>query len=170
MDDARPVVVAPISFDPEKALAHYRVRYWLHAYADHADVDGEVLRGVWYALQREGVPWPVSVLSDPALRNPHVPAGPPAQERPAQAHGPRRIRPRMTRRAHDWPAMIAAAIARAPPHPDLAALSLCSPHDIARAGVLLCYAPSERIVVPARVGGHICLLVQRRRVRGRVRL
>jgi small-conductance mechanosensitive channel len=139
VDDDQPIIVAPISFDPERATARYRVRYWVHAYADRSDLDGEVLRGVWYALQREGVPWPLSILYDTALRSPLVPAG-------------------LT--THDWPEMIVAAMAHAPPNPDFDAIFACSAQEIARVGIPLGYLASERIIFPSRVRGHLCLLVQ----------
>ena len=139
VDDDQPVIVAPIAFDPEKALAHYRVRYWVHAYADRSDLEGEVLRGVWYALQREGIPWPLSILYDTASRSLPAPAGP---------------------IANGWAEIIAQAIARAPPHPDREAVMACPAQDIARAAIPLHYSTSERVVLPSRVQGHVCLLVQ----------
>ena len=138
VDDDQPVIVAPIAFDPEKALAQYRVRYWIHAYADRSDLEGEVLRGVWYVLQREGVPWPLSVLYDTPSRTLAASAAPDAD---------------------DWPDIIAAAIHRAP-HPDRDALSACPVQDLACAGIPLRYSAFERIVLPSRVRGHVCLLVQ----------
>ncbi len=138
VDDDQPVLVAPMAFEPEKATARYRVRYWLHAYADTGDLDGEILRGLWYALQREGIPWPLSILYDTALHGARIPAASPAD---------------------DWPRDIAAALARVPqPGPD--GITGRPPHDIAATGIVLHYAPSERIVLPQRVHGHVCLLVQ----------
>jgi len=39
--DGQPVAVAPAAFEPDKALARYRVRYWVHAYADRSDLEAE---------------------------------------------------------------------------------------------------------------------------------
>ena len=139
VDDGQPVTVAPVAFDPDKALARYRVRYWLHAYADRSDIEAEVLRRVWYALQREGIAWPVNTLYDPEFRK--------LQEPSALL-------------AHDWPDAIAAAIARAPAQPDLVGLLGHSAQAIACAGVPLFYAATERIVLPPRACGSVCLLVQ----------
>ncbi len=99
VDDGQLVTVAPVAFEPDKALARYRVRYWVHAYADRSDVEAEVLRRIWYALQREGIAWPVNNFYDSEFRISQGPSG---------------------LLAHDWPEAIAAAIARTPTQPDLA--------------------------------------------------
>ena len=139
VDDGQPVTVAPIAFDPDKALARYRVRYWVHAYADQSDLEAEVLRRIWYALQREGIAWPVNTLYDPEVRNPQGPS---------------------ILLAHDWADAIAAAIARVPARPDLVGLLGHSAREIADAGMPLFYTATERIVLPPRAGGSVCLLVR----------
>ncbi len=138
VDDGRPVTVAPIAFEPDRALARYRVRYWVHAYADRSDLEAEVLRRIWYALQREGIAWPVNNFYEPEFRTPQGPA---------------------VLLAHDWPEAIAAAIARAPAQPGLAGLLAHPAQAIADAGIPLFYAATERIVLPPRAGGSVCLLV-----------
>jgi len=139
VDDSQPIVVAPVAFDPDKALTRYRIRYWIHAYADRSDIDSEVLRRVWYALQREDVAWPVNSFYGSELR---IPQGPAALL------------------ARDWPETVTAALAQAPPHPALAGLPAGFALATAVAGVPLFYAASERIVLPPRVRGSVCLLIQ----------
>ena len=139
VDDGQPVTVAPVAFEPDKALARYRVRYWVHAYADRSDLEAEVLRRIWYALRREGIAWPVNNFYDPEFRT---------SQRPSVLL------------AHDWPELIAAALARAPAQPDLAGLLAHPAQAIAKAGLPLFYAASERIVLPPRAYGSMCLLVQ----------
>ncbi|HEY0206852.1 MAG TPA: mechanosensitive ion channel domain-containing protein [Acetobacteraceae bacterium] len=139
VDDGQPVTVAPIAFEPDKALARYRVRYRVYAYADRSDVEAEVLRRIWYALQREGIAWPVNTFYDPEFRIPQVPS---------------------VLLAHDWPEAIAAAIARAPAQPDLLRILAHSAQEIATAGLPLFYAATERIVLPPRACGSVCLLVR----------
>ena len=138
VDDGQPVTVAPVAFEPDKALARYRVRYWVHAYADRKDLEAEVLRRIWYALQREGIAWPVNTFYDLELRSPQAPAA---------------------LLGHDWTEAVAEAVARALAHPDLVGISAHSAQAIADAGVPLFYAATERIVLPPRVRGSVCLLV-----------
>ena len=139
VDDDQPVTVAPVAFEPDKALTRYRVRYWVHAYADRGDLQVEVLRRVWYALQREGVAWPVVNFYDPHLRTPQDPSA---------------------LLGCDWREAIAAALAKAPAHPALVGLRADAAQAIAAEGVALFYAPTERVVLPPRVQGSMCLLVQ----------
>lgn len=62
LDPARPVTVVPVGLRPSAATVHYRVRSWLLDYRDRSDVEPEILRRVWYAMQREGLEWPMSTL------------------------------------------------------------------------------------------------------------
>jgi Mechanosensitive ion channel len=62
VDASLPVAVAPVGSEPAHAAIHYRVRYRILNYTQRGDLDGEVLRRLWYVFQRNGIALPVSRL------------------------------------------------------------------------------------------------------------
>jgi small-conductance mechanosensitive channel len=55
IDSAKPNVVLPLAFEPDKPVVSYQVQFWVRQYAKRANVEGRVLRRFWYAFQREGL-------------------------------------------------------------------------------------------------------------------
>ena len=54
VDTTRPILVAPTGF--ESGRARYRIRFWTRFHWRSSLIEGEVLRRLWYAFQRHGVP------------------------------------------------------------------------------------------------------------------
>ena len=125
----RPVAVAPISFDPDKAQARYRIRYWVRPEARDASVEA-VFTKIWYVFQREEIRWPVSLGFAADLD----------ERRPSLA-------------APEWTARLTAALHAADACRGVGA------EAAAGSGTLLLYANGERIVVPERLAGARCLVV-----------
>lgn len=69
VESTRPVSVAPIQQMPDMAALKYRVRYRIAYYFEIPEVEGEVLRRIWYGFQRHGIPLPVSRLYGQELRD-----------------------------------------------------------------------------------------------------
>jgi small-conductance mechanosensitive channel len=134
IDSTRPIEVAPAAFEPDKAATRYRIRYWIRHYTDRSDVDGEILRRVWYAFQREVIPWPVSNIYEERLRRK-------LEEREIRA-----VARRVLLRSN-----IASLRSPAPSEAELQAL--------AEEGDLLLFAAGERIVLPGRVESAMFLLI-----------
>lgn len=65
----RPVSVAPIEQMPDIAALKYRVRYRIAYYFEIPEVEGEVIRRIWYGFQRHDIPLPVSRLYSEELRD-----------------------------------------------------------------------------------------------------
>jgi len=65
----RPVYVAPIEQMPDIAALKYRVRYRIAYYFEIPEVEGEVIRRIWYGFQRHDIPLPVSRLYSEELRD-----------------------------------------------------------------------------------------------------
>jgi hypothetical protein len=135
VDAGFPVMVMLDGHEPEHAAVRYRARYWIRNTWDRPEVGSEVLRRVWYAFQRQGIPWPVSRLYGPDRRMPHpgelAPGGRPLAEAVAAALPP-----------------AASGRGRAE-----------AARRLAEGGELLLYAPDERIILPARCAGRVFLLL-----------
>ena len=58
VDKSVPVAVAPIGFEPDKESIRFRVHYWTKAYWNRSLIEGEVGRRIWYAFQRNRIPFP----------------------------------------------------------------------------------------------------------------
>jgi hypothetical protein len=54
----RPVAVVPVSFEPDKESVRFRIQYWTRAYFDRSLIEGEIVRRVWYAFQRNRIAFP----------------------------------------------------------------------------------------------------------------
>jgi hypothetical protein len=121
--------------EPEHAAVRYRARYWIRNTWDRPEVGSEVLRRVWYAFQREGIPWPVSRLYGPDRHMPRPGALAPGGRPLAEA--------------------VAAALPPAASGQDRAEAA----RHLAEGGELLLYAPDERIILPARCAEHVFLLL-----------
>ncbi|MDJ0387311.1 mechanosensitive ion channel [Roseomonas sp. E05] len=131
IDVSHPVMVMVSAYEPEHAVTRYLARYWVRNVWDMPEVESEVLRRVWYAFQREGIPWPVSRLYAEEQRAVGMAALLPGGQRLAE---------------------MVAALLPGLGHPEAA-------RRLAGEGELLLYAPDERLVLPARCAGHALLVV-----------
>ena len=131
IDVSHPVMVMVAAYEPEHAVTRYLARYWVRNVWDMPEVESEVLRRLWYAFQREGIPWPVSRLYAEEQRAAGLAALLPGG------------RPLAATVASLLPAPVRAETAR----------------RLAGEGELLLYAPDERIVLPTRCAGHSLLIL-----------
>jgi hypothetical protein len=58
VDKTNPVAVAPVAFEPDKDSARFRIQYWTRGYFDRCLVEGEIVRRIWYAFQRNRIAFP----------------------------------------------------------------------------------------------------------------
>ncbi|MXP61781.1 mechanosensitive ion channel [Roseomonas sp. M0104] len=131
IDVSHPAMVMVAAYEPEHAVTRYLARYWVRNLWDMPEVESEVLRRIWYAFQREGIPWPVSRLY--------------AEEQ--RALGAAALAP--------GGQPLAEAVATLLPGPDRAV----DARRLAGEGELLLYAPDERLVLPARCAGRALLII-----------
>jgi small-conductance mechanosensitive channel len=57
VDEALPILVAPVAQAPRRRALRYRVKYWIRRYAQADDVQAEAHRRLWYLFQRHRLPW-----------------------------------------------------------------------------------------------------------------
>lgn len=129
VDSTQPIAVLPQKSPGSGALASYRASFWVSRYAARSDVEGRVLRRCWYAFRREGLA--------PQVETPdHPPADLPAEILlSAVCAGLRTPRAR----GNDGPESPAAAVIAT--------------------GEQLLYDAGERIVLPERLAGRFCILI-----------
>ncbi|WP_158801926.1 mechanosensitive ion channel family protein [Acidisoma sp. L85] len=132
-----PVLVAPAVFKPEVAQAHYRVRYWIRSFEDRVEVEEQVLGRLWYAFQREGIEWPVPII--PSTDTRYL----------AWGFAPQSRKEELSRLLRETEEHLSAATG--------GGLTAETALEI---GTLLLYAAGERIVVPNRLEGCRCILLQ----------
>ncbi len=70
VDEALPVLVAPVGQVPRRRALRYRVKYWIRRYAQADDVQAEAHRRLWYLFQRHRLPhafagWPGETAVSP---------------------------------------------------------------------------------------------------------
>ncbi|MBV9653437.1 MAG: mechanosensitive ion channel [Acetobacteraceae bacterium] len=138
VDNTQPISVAPVEFSPDHATTCYRIRYWMHPFSEPSDLEPELLRRVWYALHREGFAWPVNRYYEPELR---------ALAPPAELLG------------RDWADAVAIALAHASAQDARFRLGGSPAEAIADTSTPLFFTGMERIVIPGRLSGAVCLLV-----------
>lgn len=132
VEATRPVSVAPVQQMPDMAALKYRVRYRIAYYFEIPEVEGEVLRRIWYGFQRHGIPLPVSRLYGQELRD-------------------RQTGPLGFPEGYDLHDAVRDALAdpdRTDPVTD----------KLEEAGQVLLYGPGERIVIPQAWKGRRYLL------------
>ena len=139
IDVARPISVGPAGSDADKAIARYRVRFWVRDFRYRTEMGEEVLRRSWYGFQRQGIASPVGGL---------------LAEHNAQS---------ASLKAPYWRRLLSTALAEAQRSPERP-LEHVSLDAAVENGILLLYTDLERIVMPDRVEAHQCLLID-----GRVR-
>ena len=129
VDASQPISVLPQKSPGSGALASYRASFWVSRYAVRHDLEGRVLRRCWYAFRREGF-------------------APPAD---ASGRGPADLAPEILLSA------VCAALrtprGRGPAAAESPAAAVIS------AGEQLLYDAGERIVLPERLAGRFCILV-----------
>jgi hypothetical protein len=133
VDKSRPVVVAPVGFEPDKESVRFRILYWTRSYAERTLIEGEIVRRIWYAFQRNRIPFPhptACAISASAQS---------AMER--RLEDPDVLAPEMFR-------VLNGSIARAQ-----AAAAV-------KESRLLLYAPDERIILPEWSDGWAYLLLR----------
>jgi small-conductance mechanosensitive channel len=121
VDKTRPVVVAPIAFDPEQESVRFRIYYWTNNYFDRWLIEGEIVRRVWYTFQRNRIAFPHPTACAIAAT--------------AQSN---------LERALEDPAELAPQIARILP----VGYSAGTADGIAKESRLLLYAADERLIMP----------------------
>jgi small-conductance mechanosensitive channel len=129
VDSTEAVVVLPQKYAGSNPLVTYRAAFWVSQYAERADVEGRVVRRAWYAFRRE------KLASD-------IEAGP-HQESDAESA--------MLVSAID--AALRTAGAQRDNAPDTFAKSVVA------AGERVLYDDGERIVLPERLAGCFCVLI-----------
>jgi small-conductance mechanosensitive channel len=129
VDDTQPITVLPQKSPGGGALASYRACFWVSRYAVRADVEGRVLRRCWYAFRREGVAAPAE-----------APGHPPAD---------------LARET-----LLSAVCAALRTPRGRSSVGDESPAAaVIASGVQLLYDAGERIVLPERLAGRFCILV-----------
>jgi small-conductance mechanosensitive channel len=129
VDSTQSIVVLPQKHAGSHASTTYRAAFWVSQYAERADVEGRVLRRTWYAFQREGIASHIEARPD--------------QESDAKSAG--------------LVSTICAALRTAPMHLNDAPETLTK--SVIAAGVSLLYDDGERIVLPERLAGCFCVLI-----------
>jgi small-conductance mechanosensitive channel len=129
VDTSQPISVLPQKSPSSGALASYRAQFWVSRYAARPDLEGRVLRRCWYAFRREGL-------------------APPA-DAPGQAP------------ADLGPEIVLSAVCAALRTPRARGNDAAqSPADaVIAAGEQLLYDRGERIVLPERLAGRFCILI-----------
>jgi small-conductance mechanosensitive channel len=133
VDVTLPIMVMLDAHEPEHAAIRYRARYWVRRLWDRPEISSEVLRRIWYAFQRHGIPWPVPRLYEAERR-----AGRPS------CHA-------------DGRGLAEAVLAALPPGAGEGRQGAA--RRLAEGGRLLLYAPDERLVLPAGCEDHLLLLL-----------
>ncbi|MBV9571420.1 MAG: mechanosensitive ion channel [Alphaproteobacteria bacterium] len=133
VDKVHPVAVAPVGFEPEQESVRFRVLYWTRSYGERTLIEGEIVRRIWYAFQRNRIAFPhptacaISASSQPSL------------ERRLEDSRP-----------------LAGDIVRLVPE-----ISSGERADlVARESRLLLYAPDERLIMPEWSDGWQYLLLR----------
>jgi small-conductance mechanosensitive channel len=130
IDFRQPISVALAGLDADKGWLKYTVRYWVRHYSVRTYVEGEVLRRIWYAFQRERIPC----------------LGPNLDEELRRINNDNlRSASEMALRKGAFPLLQSAP-------PDVLTRAIAE-------GELLLYAAGERIVLPGRLEGCKFLLV-----------
>jgi hypothetical protein len=129
VDSNQPIVVLPQKHPGGNPLASYRAAFWVSQYAARADVEGRILRRSWYAFRRE-------------------PLAPHAE---AAAGGQEYVAPAMLLSA------VCAALRTGRAYRGEAADPRAS--AVIEAGEYLQYDDGERVVLPERLAGCFCILI-----------
>ena len=129
VDSTEPIVVLPQKYAGSNPLTTYRAAFWVSQYAERADVEGWVLRRTWYAFRREGLASHVAALPD--------------QE--ADAESALLV------------SAVGAALRTARAHLNDGPETLTK--SVIAAGESLLYDDGERIVLPERLAGCFCVLI-----------
>jgi small-conductance mechanosensitive channel len=136
IDVAQPIVVSPVEYDANQTSLRYRIQYRVHRFRDVAELEGEVLKRLWYAFQRERLWCPAE-----------------AAEAPGQGAAAWRAPAEVARLLRDlklpWPALASAETALA----------------LATHGEVLLFAPGERLTLPQWTEGRRLLLLRGEAVR-----
>ncbi len=72
LDTSRPVLVAPTEYEVNASTTRYRVRYWMRRYADSTEVEGELLRRLWYGFQRHRIYLPSAAAENAGCCSPLI--------------------------------------------------------------------------------------------------
>jgi small-conductance mechanosensitive channel len=132
------VQVAPIEQLPEIAALKYRVRYNVAFFMELRELEGEVLRRIWYGFQRHDIPLPVSRLYSEELR--------------ARQTGPLGYP-----EGYNLTEAVGAALQPADSAPSAAMVSDLA-QQVEDEGRVLLYGPSEKIIIPSAWSGRQYLL------------
>jgi small-conductance mechanosensitive channel len=133
VDKSEPISVAPVSFEPDKESVRFRIFYWTRSFWERTLIEGEIVRRIWYAFQRNRIAFPhptacaISATTQSNLEN--------MLERPAE------LAPQLAR---ILPAVSSAGAAE----------------GIAKEAKLLLYAPDERLIMPEWSDGWRYLLLR----------
>jgi small-conductance mechanosensitive channel len=136
VEGSHPVMVSPVEQLPDIAALKYRVRYRVAYYFEIPEVEGEVLRRIWYGFQRHDIPLPVSRLYPEPLRD-------------------RQTGPLAFPEGYDLGEAVRAALPGAGEDPDTLAAMI---EHIRSDGRALLYGPAERIIIPTAWTGRRYLL------------
>ena len=138
VDTSRSISAVATAFDPEKATTRYRIRFWVLSFDDRDTVADQLLEGLWYAIQREDLVWPVSAN---CLTN------------------YQRAAPSLS--AAEWAGPLSRAL-QSLVSQQATGREIPTVAEAAEAGWLLLFADGERIAMPDRVAGCSCVLLQGR--------
>jgi hypothetical protein len=133
VDKSKAVAVAPVSFEPDKESMRFRIQYWTGGYFDRCLIEGEIVRRIWYAFQRNRIAFPhptACAISATAQSN--------------------------LERALEDPAELAQQIARILP----GGFSAGAAEGVAKEARLLLYAPDERLIMPEWSDGWCYVLLR----------
>jgi small-conductance mechanosensitive channel len=123
------VQVAPVEQMPEIAALKYRVRYNVAFFMELRELEGEVLRRIWYGFQRHDIPLPVSRLYSEDLR--------------ARQTGPLGYP-----EGYNLTEAVQAALTASDLAPAAATIAQLT-QRVEDEGRVLLYGPSEKIVIPS---------------------
>jgi small-conductance mechanosensitive channel len=129
LDLTQPIKIAPATFETDRGFLRYVIRYWVRHFAWRGAIENEVMRRMWYAFQREGIPCLGANLDDDLRR---------INEDALR----KAVETALRRRTAAAARSMLAALAEQP-----------------KLGHLLLYAPGERITIPARIAAGTFLLV-----------
>jgi small-conductance mechanosensitive channel len=130
VDSTEPIVVLPQKYPGSNPLTTYRVAFWVSQYAVRADVEGRLLRRTWYAFRRERLTSDTAALPD----------------RGSDAD------------AATLASAVGAALRKSHAHPNDVPETLVK--SVIAAGESLLYDDGERILLPERLAGCLCVLIE----------
>ena len=138
VDTSRSISVVSTAFDPERATTRYRIRFWVRKFEDRDTVADQLLDGLWYAMQREDLVWPVSAnyLANYQRAAPSL-------------------------KAPGWAGPLGHALERLAAR-QAAGSEMPSVAEVTEASSLLLFSNGEYIVLPDCVAGCSCVLLQGR--------